>query len=118
MKPRTRHVLPLCLLLCSGLTGAIEPISTSIAVGMAATLTAFLASYQNILYHFHECCRPEWISFNKTGNASVSGLHFSYYNAVFRGVFSLKLLETADLLNVNQANARATLSVDYIINLI
>ncbi|KAG7215341.1 hypothetical protein INR49_022578 [Caranx melampygus] len=66
MKPGERHVLLLWLLLCSGLTGAIEPISTSIAVGMAATLTAFLASYQNIFYHFHECCRPEWISFNKT----------------------------------------------------
>lgn len=45
---------------------AVEPISTSIAVGMAAALTGFLASYPNLFYHFHECCRPEWISFNKT----------------------------------------------------
>lgn len=67
MRPRRRHVLPLWLLLCSGMTEAIEPISTSIAVGMAAALTGFLASYQNIFYYFHECCRPEWISFNRTG---------------------------------------------------
>lgn len=67
MKPRKRHVLLLWMLVCSGMTEAIEPISTSIAVGMAAALTGFLASYQNILYYFHECCRPEWISFNRTG---------------------------------------------------
>ncbi|KAM8744453.1 torsin family 1 isoform X1 [Acanthopagrus latus] len=66
MKPRKRHVLLLWMLVCSGMTEAIEPISTSIAVGMAAALTGFLASYQNILYYFHECCRPEWISFNRT----------------------------------------------------
>ncbi|KPP79222.1 torsin-1B-like [Scleropages formosus] len=46
---------------------AMEAISTSIAVGMAAALTGFLASYQNVFYYFHECCRNEWISFNKTG---------------------------------------------------
>ncbi|XP_031715901.1 torsin family 1 isoform X1 [Anarrhichthys ocellatus] len=68
MNPRTRHVLLLWMLVCSGgSTEAIEPISTSIAVGMAAALTGFLASYQNIFYYFHECCRPEWISFNRTG---------------------------------------------------
>ncbi|XP_038589664.1 torsin family 1 isoform X1 [Micropterus salmoides] len=67
MKPKKRHVLLLWMLVCSGMTEAIEPISTSIAVGMAAALTGFLASYQNILYYFHECCRPEWISFNRTG---------------------------------------------------
>lgn len=66
MKPSTRHVLLLWLLGFSGMTEAIEPISTSIAVGMAAALTGFLARYQNIFYYFHECCRPEWISFNKT----------------------------------------------------
>ncbi|CAG05207.1 unnamed protein product, partial [Tetraodon nigroviridis] len=63
------HVVLLSLLLSPGLTDAIEPFSTSIAVGMAAALTGFLASYQNILYYFHECCRPEWISFNRTGLA-------------------------------------------------
>ncbi|XP_030004630.1 torsin family 1 isoform X1 [Sphaeramia orbicularis] len=67
MKPRKQHVVLLWMLICSGLTEGIEPISTSIAVGMAAALTGFLASYPNILYYFHECCRPEWISFNKTG---------------------------------------------------
>ncbi|XP_018528796.1 torsin family 1 isoform X1 [Lates calcarifer] len=67
MKPRKQHVLLLWLLVCSGVTGAIEPISTTIAVGMAATLTAFLASYPNIFNYFHECCRPEWISLNRTG---------------------------------------------------
>ncbi|XP_061912943.1 torsin family 1 isoform X1 [Entelurus aequoreus] len=61
------HVLLLSTLLCSGTTEAIEPISTSIAVGMAAALTGFLASYQNIFYYFNECCRPEWICFNRTG---------------------------------------------------
>lgn len=55
------------MLVCSGTTQAIEPISTTIAVGMAAALTGILARYQNIFYYFHECCRPEWISFNKTG---------------------------------------------------
>ena len=66
------HILLLLLLFCSGLTDAIEPISTSIAVGMAAALTGFLASYQNILYYFHECCRPEWIYFNRTGKEKTS----------------------------------------------
>ncbi|XP_034048656.1 torsin family 1 isoform X3 [Thalassophryne amazonica] len=55
MKPEKRHVLLLWMLFCSGLTEAIEPISTS------------LATYQNIFDYFHECCRPEWISFNATG---------------------------------------------------
>ncbi|XP_040053910.2 torsin-1A isoform X1 [Gasterosteus aculeatus] len=67
MSPRKRHVLLLWMLVCSCATEAIEPISTSIAVGMAAALTGFLASYQNIFYYFHECCRPEWIAFNRTG---------------------------------------------------
>uniref|UniRef100_A0A3Q0R1K3 Torsin n=1 Tax=Amphilophus citrinellus TaxID=61819 RepID=A0A3Q0R1K3_AMPCI len=67
MRPRTWHVLLLWMLVCSCTTQAIEPISTTIAVGMAAALTGFLASYQNIFYYFHECCRPEWISFNETG---------------------------------------------------
>ncbi|XP_059906436.1 torsin-1A-like isoform X1 [Gadus macrocephalus] len=58
-------LLLLLLLVCGG--GAIEIISTGIAVGMAAALTGFLASYPNIFYYFHECCRAEWISFNKTG---------------------------------------------------
>lgn len=66
------HILLLSLLLCSGLTDAIEPISTSIAVGMAAALTGFLASYQNIFYYFHECCKPEWIHFNRTGKQQTS----------------------------------------------
>ncbi|XP_035246617.1 torsin family 1 isoform X1 [Anguilla anguilla] len=46
---------------------AIEPISTGIAVGMAAALSGFLACYQNVLYYFHECCRQEWISYNSSG---------------------------------------------------
>lgn len=67
MRPRTQHVLLLWMLVCSCTTQAIEPISTTIAVGMAAALTGFLASYPNIFYYFHECCRPEWISLNETG---------------------------------------------------
>lgn len=66
------HLLLLSLLLSFRLTDAIEPISTSIAVGMAAALTGFLASYQNIFYYFHECCRPEWIYFNRTGKQQTS----------------------------------------------
>ncbi|XP_015254796.1 PREDICTED: torsin-1A-like isoform X1 [Cyprinodon variegatus] len=66
MQPNKRHVLLLWLLLCSGVAEALEPISTTIAVGMAAALTGILARYQNIFFYFHECCRPEWISFNKT----------------------------------------------------
>ncbi|XP_006640698.3 torsin family 1 isoform X1 [Lepisosteus oculatus] len=49
------------------MAAAIEPITTSIAVGMAAALTGFLATYQNVLYYFHECCREEWISFKRSG---------------------------------------------------
>ncbi|XP_076139785.1 torsin family 1 isoform X1 [Alosa pseudoharengus] len=56
----------LWLFLNVSLTVAVEPISTGIAVGMAAAITGFLASYPNLFYYFHECCRPEWISFNKT----------------------------------------------------
>ncbi|KAM3873855.1 torsin family 1 [Diretmus argenteus] len=67
MKPKKRHVLLLWLLMFAGMADAIEPISTSIAVGVAAALTGFLASYPNIFYLFHECCRPEWISFNRSG---------------------------------------------------
>lgn len=66
------HILLLSLLLRSGLTDAIEPISTSIAVGMAAALTGFLASYHNILHYFHECCQPDWIFFNRTGKQQTS----------------------------------------------
>ncbi|KAL7853291.1 hypothetical protein AOLI_G00201350 [Acnodon oligacanthus] len=61
----------LTLLLCSGMmSGAIEPISTGLAMGIAAAVTGFLARYQNVLYYFQECCRPEWISYNKTGRCS------------------------------------------------
>ncbi len=56
-----------CVLWSVSITAAIEPISTSIAVGMAAALTGFLARYQNVFYYFQECCRPEWISCNTTG---------------------------------------------------
>ncbi|XP_047228651.1 torsin-1B-like isoform X2 [Girardinichthys multiradiatus] len=66
MQPRKRHVLLLWLLFCSSVAEALEPISTTIAVGMAAGLTGILVKYRNIFYRFHECCRPEWISFNKT----------------------------------------------------
>ncbi|XP_014899040.1 torsin family 1 isoform X2 [Poecilia latipinna] len=66
MQPRKQHVLLLWLLFYSSMAEALEPISTTIAVGMAAALTGILARYQNIFYYFHECCRPEWISFNIT----------------------------------------------------
>uniref|UniRef100_A0A3Q2QBR8 Torsin n=1 Tax=Fundulus heteroclitus TaxID=8078 RepID=A0A3Q2QBR8_FUNHE len=66
MRPRKRDALLLWLLVCSGVAEALEPISTTIAVGMAAALTGILARYQNIFNYFHECCRPEWISFNRT----------------------------------------------------
>ncbi|KAM4532695.1 torsin family 1 isoform 1-T1 [Fundulus diaphanus] len=66
MQPRKRDVLLLWLLVCSGVAEALEPISTTIAVGMAAALTGILARYQNIFNYFHECCQPEWISFNRT----------------------------------------------------
>uniref|UniRef100_A0A4W4EM29 Torsin n=1 Tax=Electrophorus electricus TaxID=8005 RepID=A0A4W4EM29_ELEEL len=58
-------------LLCMGChliaVAAIEPVSTGLALGIAAAVTGFLARYQNVLYYFQECCRPEWISYNKTG---------------------------------------------------
>ncbi|XP_016325724.1 torsin-1A-like isoform X1 [Sinocyclocheilus anshuiensis] len=69
-----------CVLWSFLVTAAIEPISTSIAVGMAVALTGFLAHYQNVLYYFQECCRTEWISCNKTGlkndlNTKLYGQH-------------------------------------------
>ncbi|XP_048874862.1 torsin-1A-like isoform X1 [Brienomyrus brachyistius] len=67
MQSRTRLVFFTWVLSNLILTAAIEPISTGIAVGMAAALTGLLASYQNVFYYFQECCRPEWISFNRTG---------------------------------------------------
>ncbi|RVE66028.1 hypothetical protein OJAV_G00122520 [Oryzias javanicus] len=60
------HVLLLWILVCPGVTGAIEPIS--IAVGMAAGfLNRYLPNYESILSYFYERCQPEWISFNQTG---------------------------------------------------
>ncbi|XP_051960275.1 torsin-1A-like [Xyrauchen texanus] len=67
MRLRCWLVFAVCVVWSFTITAAIEPISTSIAVGMAAAITGFLASYQNVLYYFQECCRPEWISYNKTG---------------------------------------------------
>lgn len=71
MQPRKQHVLLLWLLFYSSMAEALEPISTTIAVGMAAALTGILARYQNIFYYFHECCRPEWISFNITSKQAI-----------------------------------------------
>ncbi|KAF4076988.1 hypothetical protein AMELA_G00203010 [Ameiurus melas] len=76
------------LVLCAGWSltimkaEAIEPISTSLAVGIATAITGFLARYPNILYHFQECCRPEWISYNKTG-AGMAALGNRLYNYIF-----------------------------------
>ncbi|TSK72029.1 Torsin-1B [Bagarius yarrelli] len=58
---------------------AIEPISTSLAVGIAAAVTGFLARYPNVLYFFQECCRPEWISYNKTGAGLALGTKLYNY---------------------------------------
>ncbi|XP_058861601.1 torsin-1A-like isoform X1 [Acipenser ruthenus] len=52
---------------CVSTGNAIEPISTSIAVGMAAALTGLLAIYPNMLCSIHECCQEEWIAMNSTG---------------------------------------------------
>ncbi|XP_027035312.1 torsin-1A-like isoform X1 [Tachysurus fulvidraco] len=62
---RTRWIIGWSLMIM--MAEALEPISTSLAVGIAAALTGFLARYPNVLYYFQECCRPEWISYNKTG---------------------------------------------------
>ncbi|KAM6985477.1 torsin family 1 [Aplochiton taeniatus] len=83
MKARKRHALLLWLVLNSTfMTEAIEPISTSIAVGMAAAFTGFLASYPNIFNYFHECCQPEWITFNRSAleadlNRKLFGQHIA-----------------------------------------
>ncbi|KAI1904718.1 hypothetical protein AGOR_G00008590 [Albula goreensis] len=63
---RSRILLLFLLFWSLVLSTANEPLSTGIAVGMAAALTGFLATYQNVLYYFHECCRQEWISYNNT----------------------------------------------------
>ncbi|XP_056587831.1 torsin family 1 isoform X1 [Triplophysa dalaica] len=80
MRLRCWLLFAVCVSGCLSVTTGIEPISTSIAVGMAAAITGFLASYQNAFYYFHECCRPEWISYNKTGlkhdlNTKLFGQH-------------------------------------------
>lgn len=60
-------------MLCAGwssvimMAEALEPISTSIAVGIAAALTGFLASHPNLMCSFQECCSSDWISYNKQG---------------------------------------------------
>ncbi|KAJ8261353.1 hypothetical protein COCON_G00170760 [Conger conger] len=64
---RFTNVLLVLILWSVVIVAAIEPISTGIAIGMAAALSGFLACYQNVLYYFHECCREEWISYNKSG---------------------------------------------------
>lgn len=81
MKLRHHHLHLLLLLLCCSSTETIEPISTSIAVGVAAALTGYLARYQNIFHYFQECCRPEWISFNKTGK------HMYLLHHIYAGFF-------------------------------
>lgn len=55
---------------CVSTGNAIEPISTSIAVGMAAALTGLLAIYPNMLCSIHECCQEEWIAMNSTGKVA------------------------------------------------
>ncbi|XP_067106218.1 torsin family 1 isoform X1 [Osmerus mordax] len=68
MKPKKGSWLFLLwTLLNFTLISAIDPISTSIAVGMAATLTGILANYKSIFYLFHEGCRPDWIALNRSG---------------------------------------------------
>ncbi|XP_053267417.1 torsin family 1 isoform X1 [Pleuronectes platessa] len=68
MRPTRSPVLLLWLLLCSGAgTEAIEPVSTTIAFGVVATLTAFITNYRTIFNYYYECCHPEWIVFNRTG---------------------------------------------------
>ncbi|KAG7320885.1 hypothetical protein KOW79_015300 [Hemibagrus wyckioides] len=46
---------------------ALDPVSTSLGVGVASALTGFLARFPDVLCNYQECCRPEWISYNKTG---------------------------------------------------
>uniref|UniRef100_A0A8C6U9M6 Torsin n=1 Tax=Neogobius melanostomus TaxID=47308 RepID=A0A8C6U9M6_9GOBI len=60
-----KHAVLLWILLCSGLAEALEPISTTIAAGIA--LTGCFVGYPKINCYFRECCQPDWISFNQTG---------------------------------------------------
>ncbi|XP_032426819.1 torsin-1A-like [Xiphophorus hellerii] len=67
MHPRKKHVLLILLLLLSSKAEELDPVSTTIAVGMAvgaAGVTGFLST--SIFYYFKESCRPVWISFNST----------------------------------------------------
>ncbi|XP_029371915.1 torsin-1A-like isoform X1 [Echeneis naucrates] len=62
MKP---DLLPMWLLLCSGLTEAFEPAS-SFLVGAAGVAAAGWIS-PKIFCYFQECCQPDWISFSSRG---------------------------------------------------
>ncbi|KAG7320884.1 hypothetical protein KOW79_015299 [Hemibagrus wyckioides] len=44
---------------------ALDP--ASISLGIGAAVTGFLARFPDVLCNYQECCRPEWISYNKTG---------------------------------------------------
>ncbi|XP_065099857.1 torsin family 1 isoform X1 [Paramisgurnus dabryanus] len=67
MRLRCWLLFVVCIPWSLSVTEGVEPISTSIAVGMASAVTWFLVSYQNMFYSFSECCKSDWISYNKTG---------------------------------------------------
>ncbi|KAK3524596.1 hypothetical protein QTP70_029917 [Hemibagrus guttatus] len=46
---------------------ALEPISASLAVGTGAALPGLFAWFTDVMCIIQECCRPKWISYNKTG---------------------------------------------------
>ncbi|KAF6721116.1 Torsin-1A [Oryzias melastigma] len=96
MKPQKGYLLLFWVLVCPGVTVAIEPISTTIAVGMAAALTGFLARYQNIFYYFHECCRPD----NAGGERIVETALDFWRGGRAREEIELKDLETSVSLSI------------------
>uniref|UniRef100_A0A3B3C2Z5 Torsin family 1 n=1 Tax=Oryzias melastigma TaxID=30732 RepID=A0A3B3C2Z5_ORYME len=83
MSMKKGQVLLLWVLVCPGVTGAIEPVCTASAVAVGY-LIGNLPSYQDILCYFHECCQPEWISFNQTGNTfSICSSIYVYLQSLF-----------------------------------
>ena len=74
MKPTA--LLLFCAFLCllPKTVTSIEPVSTTVAVGAAVTLSAFLAGYDTVKCTVYECCIDRWITPNFTGKLHVSML--------------------------------------------
>ena len=73
---KSTALLLFCAFLCllPKTVTSIEPVSTTVAVGAAVTLSAFLAGYDTVKCTVYECCIDRWITPNFTGKLHVSML--------------------------------------------